>query len=119
MRLRDASGEAMCVLESRVGVAAASGDIVAVRHCVVNTTSSLFFDPASGQMTRAPSAAVNTSVPVAPTQYAMLLARVDDASVDCPVLRHLRVQQAAAGRAVLPTFRIETICDAQPLCVST
>lgn len=107
----------------------AIGDISAVRHCVVNTTSSLFFDAVSGQMTRAPppppataaasaTASNNPSGP-ARSEYAILLARVDDAAVDCPLLRHLRLQQAAAGRAALPIFRIETICDAQPICSST
>lgn len=142
MRLRDSSGEMLCVIESAVELAAA-GEIAAVHHRLVNTSSSLYFDNVTGQLVRAPSTALTANadavgsasadgqplssvVSTGPAQYAMLLSRIDDPAIECPLLQWLRSQQlqqqqqqqAKNGRAnPLPIFRIETICDALPSAV--
>lgn len=128
MRLRDGSGEVLCVIESTVEQSVATGELSAVRHRLVNTSSTLFFDSVTGQLVRAPTAAAGGQAlptgaaavtPSGPTQYAMLLSRIDDPAVESPLLHHLRSQQqqqqSKNGRGnPLPVFRIETICDALP-----
>ena len=138
MRLRDGSGEMLCVIESTVEQSAATdsagGEITAVHHRLVNTSSTLFFDNVTGQLVRAPSAGIPSpssgaadgsvalsSVSSGPVQYAMLLSRIDDPAIESPLLTYLRAQQQQqqhskpARASPLPMFRIETICDALPL----
>jgi hypothetical protein len=126
MRARDTSGEVLCVVESAVLVQAGAEAAQQVRHHVVNTSATLFFDPSTGQMTRlvarppaaAPPTAADAS-PTVPAGLSLLLTRIDD-GVDCALLRHLQAQRAASAVArpgapsTLPVFRIEAISDANP-----
>ncbi len=126
MRARDASGEVLCVVESAVLVQAGADAAQQVRHHVVNTSASLFFDPATGQMTRLVARPPVTAAPptadlgaAASAGLALLLTRIDD-GVDCALLRHLQAQRAASAVArpgapsTLPVFRVEAISDAVP-----
>jgi hypothetical protein len=108
IRLRDNSGEALCLIESVVALDGAA--VVQVKQHLVNTSSSLFFDPSTGQLTRL----TGSTDSGANSQLAVLLSRLDDCA-ECGALRQLRARRgerpgAAAGP--LPVFRIEAICDA-------
>jgi hypothetical protein len=108
MRLRDSSGDALCLIESVVALDGTA--VVQVKQHLVNTSSSLFFDPSTGQLTRL----TGSTDSGASSQLAVLLSRLDDCA-ECGALRQLRARRrerpgAAAGP--LPVFRIEAICDA-------
>jgi hypothetical protein len=108
IRLRDSSGEALCLIESVVALESIA--VVQVKQHLVNTSSSLFFDPSTGQLTRL----TGSTDSGANSQLAVLLSRLDDCA-ECGALRQLRARRgerpgAAAGP--LPVFRIEAICDA-------
>ena len=125
MRLRDDSGEVLCVLESTVLVGASSTSktkapepIERVRHHLINTSSSILFDACSGQLTRLLVPAVSAQIPTPQPQpsVALLLSRIDD-GVDSAVVRHMLSLHAERSTAAprtaptLPCFRIDAICD--------
>ena len=137
MRLRDKSGDLLCIIESTALVSEggkATGDtgnvLVRVNQHMMNTCTSLFFDASTGQMSRLSNRGVSDTAATSPP-LAVLLSRVDD-SVDCGVIEHLRevqveramtnrsrqtqqplqMPQGASNQVVLPVFRIDAICDA-------
>lgn len=132
MRLRDGTGEALCVIESNVlvlngGPAAQPNELQEVRHRLVNTTSSLYLDSSTGQLVRLQQSSAGAqpsgiAVPVPrpsgqqqQQQFSMLLSRIDD-GVDCAIVRAIAVSQrpGSTSSGNLPIFRIEAICDANP-----
>lgn len=136
VRLRDGTGESLCVIESNVMVklsggtnSAATHEVLEVRHRLVNTTSSLYLDSSTGQLVRLQQPVPHSHASAPPgasaqQQFSMLLSRIDD-GVDSAVLRAIaEAQRTAASKngngstsGQLPVFRIESICDANSVAV--
>lgn len=138
MRLRDTTGNLLCIIESSVLLAArvgtvssgtqeVGGNVVRVNQHMMNTSTSLFFDSSQGHMTRLNRGTGATD----PAPHAVLLSRIDDGA-ECEVMEYLRTVQVeramqqnlkqgvsppeSCNQAALPVFRIDAMCDAS--CVS-
>jgi hypothetical protein len=108
MRLRDSSGDALCLIESVVALDGTA--VVQVKQHLVNTSSSLFFDPSTGQLTRltgSPACAARSLVGV-------LVSRLDVGGGGGALRPRgaRRRERPGAAAGPLPVFRIEAICDA-------
>ena len=111
-------------------------EIVSVQHHLVNTASTLYFDSSTGGMVRVQQRQVQPTVNAStevqaqtqpPLRYACMLSRIDD-DVDCPLFSQLTraalIRATANGATTaagsqLPTYRIESICDASLVAMET
>lgn len=139
MRLRDASGDALCVVESNVLALIRSrrdtgGDnmlqppqpqweVQEVRHRLVNTTSTLYLDSSTGQLVRLQQqqhSSTSTTSSSSSASFSLLLSRIDD-GVHSSLLGAIALcsnnSSGKVGSAHLPAFRIEAICDANPAAI--